>query len=107
MKAIELIEKEVTKKKVAEFRVGDTLQIHIRVKEGDKTRVQVFEGICISRRGSGAGASFAVIKESHGDTVEKKFPLYSPTIEEIVVAKKGRVRRAKLYHLRKPKAKTF
>lgn len=101
VKAIEAMDKEVTKKKVPEFRVGDTLEVHIRVKEGDKTRVQVFEGVCIRRRGGGAGASFTVIKESHGDVVEKIFPLYSPTLEDIVVKTKGKVRRAKLYHLRK------
>ena len=100
VKAIEAIEKETMKKKVAPFRVGDTLEVHIRVKEGDKTRVQVFEGVCIRRRGTGAGASFTVVKESHGDIVEKIFPLYSPNLEDIVVVKKGNVRRAKLYHLR-------
>ena len=101
VKAIEAMDKEVTKKKIPEFRVGDTLEVHVRVKEGDKTRVQIFEGVCIRRRGSGAGASFTVIKESHGDIVEKIFPLYSPTLEDIVVVHKGKVRRAKLYHLRK------
>lgn len=100
VKAIAEIEKETMKKKVAAFRVGDTLEVHIRVKEGDKTRVQIFEGVCIRRRGTGAGASFTVVKESHGDVVEKIFPLYSPSLEDIVVAKKGNVRRAKLYHLR-------
>jgi len=100
VKAIEAMEKETIKKKITPFRVGDTLEVHIRVKEGDKTRVQVFEGVCIRRRGTGAGASFTVIKESHGDVVEKIFPLYSPNLEDIVVAKKGNVRRAKLYHLR-------
>ncbi len=100
VKAIEAMDKEITKKKIAVFRVGDTLEVHIRVKEGDKTRVQTFEGVCIRRRGGGAGASFTVIKESHGDVVEKIFPLYSPSLEDIVVVKKGKVRRAKLYHLR-------
>lgn len=100
VKAIEAVEQEVMKKKIPAFSVGDTLQVHIRVKEGDKTRVQIFEGVCIRRRGSRAGASFTVIKESHGDVVEKIFPLYSPSVENIVVAKKGKVRRAKLYHMR-------
>ena len=99
--AIETIEKEIRKREVPEFRVGDTLKIHIKVKEGDKTRTQVFEGVCIRRRGSGAGASFTVLKESHGDMVEKIFPLYSPTVEKIAVTQKGKVRRAKLYYLRK------
>lgn len=101
MKAIETIEKDVRKADVPDFRVGDTLKIHLRVKEGDKTRTQLFEGVCIRRRGSGAGASFTVVKETHGDIVEKIFPLYSPTVEKIVVSQKGKVRRAKLYHLRK------
>jgi len=104
MKAIELVElveKEVMKKGLPEFRVGDTLKVHLRVTEGDKTRIQLFEGVCIRRRGSGAGASFTVIKETHGDRVEKIFPLHSPAVEKIVVARKGKARRAKLYHLRK------
>lgn len=101
MKAISIVEKDVVKRKVPEFRVGDTLKIHIRVTEGDKSRTQVFEGTCIRRRGTGAGASFSVLKETHGDIVEKIFPLYSPTLEKIVVTQKGKVKKAKLYHLRK------
>jgi large subunit ribosomal protein L19 len=101
VKILEAVEKEVIKKGIPDFRVGDTLKVYIRVKEGDKTRTQVFEGTCVRRRGTGAGASFAVLKETHGDIVEKLFPLYSPTIEKITVDKKGKVRRAKLYHLRK------
>ena len=101
MQAIQALDKEVCKTQVPDFRVGDTLKIHIRVKEGDKTRTQLFEGVCIRRRGSGAGSSFTVLKETHGDIVEKVFPLYSPTVEKIVVAQKGKARRAKLYHLRK------
>lgn len=100
LEAIQKIEKEY-KKEVPEFRVGDTLKIHLRVKEGDKTRTQIFEGTCIRRRGTGIGASFTVLKETHGDMVEKIFPLYSPTIEKIALVRKGKVRRAKLYHLRK------
>ena len=104
MKALEAmtaIEKDSCKIKVPEFNVGDTLKIHLKVKEGDKTRVQVFEGICIRRRGHGAGASFTVVKETHGDIVEKIFPLYAPTIEKIMVSRKGKARRAKLFYLRK------
>jgi len=100
-KKIEIIEKEIKSKKVPEFRVGDTLKVHIRVKEGDKTRTQLFEGICIRRHGTGSNASFTVLKESYGDKVEKIFPLFSPTLEKIVVSHKGKVKRAKLYHLRK------
>lgn len=100
--AIRKIEKEF-EKEVPAFRVGDTLKINLKVKEGDKTRTQVFEGVCIRRRGTGNGASFTVVKETHGDIVEKIFPLYSTTIEKISVTKQGQVRRAKLYHLRKKK----
>ena len=105
MKAIEMVEKEVINKEIPPFRVGDTLRVHLRVKEGDKTRIQVFEGVCMRRRGAGAGKSFAVIKESHGDIVEKNFPLYTPLIEKIQVVRKGKVRRSKLYFLRKDKTK--
>lgn len=101
MRSIASFEKEITKKKLPEFRVGDTLKVHVKVKEGDKTRTQVFEGICIRRKGSQARASFTVIKETHGDIVEKIFPLYSPTIEKITVSRGEKVRRARLYHLRK------
>ena len=104
MKAVEAIQKstkEYQKKDVPDFRVGDTLKIHLKVKEGDKTRTQVFEGVCISRKGSGVGASFTVVKETHGDIVEKIFPIFSPTVEKITVERKGKVKRAKLYHLRK------
>ena len=103
MKTVDVIaklEKEmIGSKEVPAFRVGDSLKVHLRVKEGDKTRTQVFEGICIARRGSGARACFAVAKESHGDIVEKIFPIYSPTVEKIVVGRKGKAKRAKLYHL--------
>lgn len=103
MKALEAIDKvtQEYRKEVPEFRVGDTLKIHLKVKEGDKTRTQLFEGVCIRRRGTGMGASYTVVKETHGDIVEKIFPLYSPNVEKIVVARQGKVRRAKLYHLRK------
>ncbi len=104
MKAVEIIAKlgQEYKKEVPDFRVGDTLKIHVKVKEGDKTRTQLFEGVCIRRRGTGVSSTFTVIKETHGDLVEKIFPLYSPTIEKISVTnKKMKVRRAKLYHLRK------
>ena len=100
LEAIEAVSKEY-KKEIPNFRVGDTLKILLKVKEGDKTRTQLFEGVCIRRRGTGMGASFTVVKETHGDIVEKIFPLYSPTVEKIVVAREGKVRRAKLYHLRK------
>lgn len=95
------VEKTVLKKDVPAFRVGDTLRVYLQVREGEKTRTQVFEGVCIRRRGSGSGASFTVLKETHGDIVEKVFPLHSPGVERVVVTRKGNARRAKLYHLRK------
>lgn len=103
MKIIESIDSDIVKKMPA-FRVGDNLKVYLKVKEGDKTRTQVFEGICSRRRGSGASASFSVMKETHGDMVEKTLPLYSPTIEKIVAEKGPKVRRAKLYYLRTKKA---
>ena len=103
MKAIDIITKldKEAKRDVPEFHVGDTLKIAIKVKEGDKTRSQIFEGICIRKRGTGASASFTVVKETHGDIVEKIFPICSPSLEKITVTKKGDVNRSKLYHLRK------
>ena len=101
MKAIQALDAKTTaSRNIPEFRVGDTLKVHLKVKEGSKTRTQVFEGVCLRRRGSGAGASFGVIKDSHGDKVEKTFPLYTPAIEKIEVTRTGSVRRAKLYYMR-------
>jgi large subunit ribosomal protein L19 len=82
------------------FRAGDTLRINVRVIEGEKERLQAFEGICIARRGGGVSASFTVRKVSNGVGVERIFPTHSPMIAEIVVVRRGRVRRAKLYYLR-------
>ena len=85
---------------VPAFRSGDTLRVNVRVKEGDKERIQAFEGVCIARRGSGVSESFTVRKISNGVGVERIFPLHSPMIAEIQVVRRGRVRRAKLYYLR-------
>lgn len=82
------------------FRAGDTLRINVRVIEGEKERLQAFEGICIARRGTGVSESFTVRKVSNGVGVERIFPTHSPMIAEIVVVRRGRVRRAKLYYLR-------
>ena len=87
-------------KAVPPFRAGDTLRVNVRVSEGDKERLQAFEGVCIARRGSGVSASFTVRKISNGVGVERIFPLHSPMIAEINVVRRGRVRRAKLYYLR-------
>jgi large subunit ribosomal protein L19 len=82
------------------FRSGDTLRVNVRVKEGDKERIQAFEGVCIARRGSGVSETFTVRKISNGVGVERIFPVHSPMIGDIVVVRRGRVRRAKLYYLR-------
>jgi large subunit ribosomal protein L19 len=85
---------------VPDFRPGDTLRVGVKVKEGDRTRIQNFEGVCIARSNKGIGSSFTVRKVSFGEGVERVFPLYSPTIESIEVVRRGVVRRAKLYYLR-------
>ena len=87
-------------KDVPPFRAGDTLRVSVRVREGDKERLQAFEGVCIARRGAGVSASFTVRKISNGVGVERIFPLHSPMIAEITVLRRGRVRRAKLFYLR-------
>jgi large subunit ribosomal protein L19 len=87
-------------RQVPPFRPGDTLRVNVRVKEGEKERVQAFEGVCIARRGSGVSESFTVRKISNGVGVERIFPVHSPMLAEIIVVRRGRVRRAKLYYLR-------
>ena len=87
-------------KKIPEFRAGDTLRVGVKVIEGERTRVQNYEGVCIARSNKGMGSNFTVRKISFGEGVERVFPLYSPNIESIEVVRKGVVRRAKLYYLR-------
>lgn len=87
-------------KKIPEFRPGDTVRIGVKVVEGDRTRVQAFEGVCIARSNKGMGSNFTVRKISFGEGVERVFPLYSPNIDSIEVVRRGVVRRAKLYYLR-------
>jgi large subunit ribosomal protein L19 len=96
----EQIERYTSAKPVPEFRPGDTLRVGVRVVEGDRTRVQNFEGVCIARANRGMGSSFTVRKISFGEGVERVFPLYSPNVETIEVVRRGAVRRAKLYYLR-------
>jgi large subunit ribosomal protein L19 len=93
-------QKEWMRKDLPPFRAGDTLRVNVRVKEGDKERIQAFEGVCIARRGSGVNETFTVRKISNGVGVERIFPVHSPMIAEIQVVRRGRVRRAKLYYLR-------
>ena len=93
-------QKEWLRDNIPAFRAGDTLRVNVRVREGDKERLQAFEGVCIARRGSGVSATFTVRKISNGVGVERIFPVHSPMISEITVLRRGRVRRAKLYYLR-------
>ncbi|RJQ20012.1 MAG: 50S ribosomal protein L19 [Nitrospiraceae bacterium] len=104
MNAIKVVE-EAYKKEMPNFRVGDTISVNMKIKEGDKERVQAFTGVVIGRKGDGTRETFMVRKISYGVGVEKIFPLYSPLIESIKVVKEGRVRRAKLYYLRGKKGK--
>ena len=90
---------------IPEFRAGDTLSVHVRVIEGDKERIQVFQGICIKIKGGGINETFTVRKISNGVGVERIFPLNSPRVAKVEVLRKGRVRRAKLYYLRKLKGR--
>ena len=94
------IEKLTGKKSIPTFRTGDTLKVTIRITEGDKSRLQAFEGMCIARKNNSVNSNFTVRKLSHGEGVERVFPLFGPMIEKIEVVRKGDVRRAKLYYLR-------
>ncbi len=96
----EQIAKLTAVRAIPRFRAGDTLKVGVKVKEGERTRVQNFEGVCIARSNKGLGSSFTVRKISFGEGVERVFPLYAPVIEHIEVVRRGVVRRAKLYYLR-------
>ncbi|MBI2923772.1 MAG: 50S ribosomal protein L19 [Planctomycetes bacterium] len=97
---IALIEKENFRKTIPAFDIGDTVDVHVKIIEGDKERVQVYTGTVISRKGSGTRSAFTVRRIVQGEGVERVFPLHSPKIVDVVVKKHGRVRRAKLYYLR-------
>lgn len=101
MNIIAKIEQEQLKTKIPDFWVGDTVRVHTRVIEGEKERIQIFAGIVISYRGAGLNQSFTVRKISYGEGVERVFPLHTPRIAKIEVVKKGRVRRARLFYMRK------
>ncbi|MES2755353.1 MAG: 50S ribosomal protein L19 [Pseudomonadota bacterium] len=96
----ENIAKITENKSIPDFRPGDTLKVGVKVVEGERTRVQNYEGVCIARSNKGMGSNFTVRKISFGEGVERVFPLYSPNIDSITVVRKGAVRRAKLYYLR-------
>jgi large subunit ribosomal protein L19 len=98
-------QKEYLRDNIPEFRPGDTLRVNVRVREGDKERLQAFEGVCIGRKHGGISETFTVRKISGGVGVERVFPLHSPSIDTIQVVRQGRVRRAKLYYLRDRRGK--
>ncbi len=101
MHDLQQVEQEYVQQGLPDFRAGDTVKVHVRVREGAKERIQIFQGVVISRRGSGTRETFTVRKVSGGIGVERIFPLHSPVIGQIEVVRRGKVRRAKLYYLRK------
>ncbi len=101
MHDLQHVEQEYVQQGLPEFRAGDTVKVHVRVREGAKERIQIFQGVVIARRGSGTRETFTVRKVSGGIGVERIFPLHSPVIGQIEVVRRGKVRRAKLYYLRK------
>jgi large subunit ribosomal protein L19 len=110
MNIIETIEAEHAAKlpgaKLPEFQPGDTVVVNVKVAEGDRTRVQAYEGVCIARSGAGLNENFTVRKISYGEGVERVFPVYSPMIDSVKVLRRGKVRRAKLYYLRDRRGKS-
>ncbi len=100
MNIIDEINKEQVQSELPAFGAGDTVAVHVKVKEGDRERIQIFEGICIARRNRGLHSAFTVRKISNGEGVERVFPAYSPLVTKVEVKRRGDVRRAKLYYLR-------
>ena len=100
------MDKIVAERSIPDFSAGDTIKVDVKIVEGDKERIQAFEGLCIARSGGGLNESFTVRKISYGEGVERIFPIFSPKIARITVLKKGKVRRAKLYYLRDRRGKS-
>ena len=100
------MDKIVAERSIPDFSAGDTIKVDVKIVEGDKERIQAFEGLCIARSGGGLNESFTVRKISYGEGVERIFPIFSPKIAGITVLKKGKVRRAKLYYLRERRGKS-
>jgi large subunit ribosomal protein L19 len=100
MKPVDIVERETRRRDLPPFRPGDTVRVHVRIREGDKERTQIFEGVVIRRRRGGASATFTVRKVSYGVGVERIFPVESPAVEKIEIKSRGHVRRARLYYLR-------
>ena len=105
MDFIEALEKEQMRLDIPDFRPGDTIKVHIKIKEGDKERIQVFQGLAIRKRKGRTGATFTVRKISYGIGVERIFPLHSPVIEKVEIVSRGKVRRGRLYYIRKLRGK--
>ena len=105
MNVLEMLEREQMRTDIPEFRPGDTVKVHARIKEGEKERIQVFKGIVIRKRKGHTGSTFTVRKVSYGVGVEKIFPLHSPGVDKIEIVTKGQVRRSRLYYLRGLKGK--
>ena len=105
MNIIDRLELEQLKKDIPRFKAGDTVKVHVKITEGEKQRIQIFQGVCIKRVNSGLGSSYTVRKMSGAIGVERIFPLHSPNIEKIEVIRVGQVRRAKLYYLRNLRGK--
>ena len=101
MKSIDAVHQDALRRDLPPFRAGDTVRVHVRIREGDKERVQVFEGVVIQRRGGGAGETFTVRKVSSGVGVERIFPVQSPSVTKLEIKRRGHVRRARLFYLRK------
>ena len=100
MNLVDLIEKQYIKEDIPAFRVGDTVKVHVKIKEGDKERIQVYEGVVIARKGHGATETFTVRRVAYNVGVERTFPIHSPKLDKIELMRRGKVRRAKLYYLR-------
>jgi len=105
MNSVDVIERETQRKGMPPFRSGDTVRVHVKIREGDKERTQVFEGVVIRRRNGGSNGSFTVRKISYGVGVERIFPLGSPSVEKVEIKSRGHVRRSRLYYLRDLKGK--
>lgn len=100
MNLVDLIEKEYIKEDIPAFRVGDTVKVHVKIKEGDKERIQNYEGVVIARKGHGVTETFTVRRVAYNVGVERTFPVHSPKLDKIEIVRRGKVRRAKLYYLR-------
>jgi large subunit ribosomal protein L19 len=100
MEALKIIAKDSVKAETPKFQIGDTVKVHVRITEGEKSRIQLFEGTVIAKKHGGVQETFTVRRVSHGVGVERVFPLHSPSVERVEIVREGRVRRAKLYYLR-------